>query len=147
MSWLELNGTSLRVPTCGDNTFGALSAERAASQCCPWRRFSPSGFSRKPRPEQQCGVMVTDTGGKKLCRDDVLVPTTVLGGTGTLRVAQSPWQGKDGDGDTGQILLLPPMFGHTTASPDPKTQLAWCGLWGKSTGSPSQPKCCGGPHC
>lgn len=58
--------------------------------------------------------------------------------SGTLGAAapQSPWQERDGDGDTGQILLLPPMFGHATASPDSKTWLPWCGLWGEKHREP-----------
>lgn len=58
---------------------------------------------------------------------------SVAWGSGVLLAAapQSPWQEEDVDGDTGQILLLPSMFGHATASPDPRTWLPWCGLWGE----------------
>lgn len=65
-------------------------------------------------------------------------PCSVARGSGTLGAAlpQSPWQEEGGDGDTGKILLLPPVFGHATAGPDLRTQLPWCGLWGEKHREP-----------
>lgn len=42
MSWLELDATSLRDPTFGDNAFGALSAEKLPPSAAPGVVFSGS---------------------------------------------------------------------------------------------------------